>query len=294
MPSETTSRPSAARGCAQPGVELAGHRVLVAEERVERPRADDGAQRQLRLAVQGLAVVLDRGHGPERVGHPVGHDRVHAQRDLVGGHDLLAGDVHDLLAQVHRHDLRARDALPERVGTRGERRLVAAVAEEEAHVARLDRDRLEQGRGARQRQDGRELLVLEERARARRSRRRARRAAPSRARRRPACSTSSRRPSAQTIARWWVLRSTTRTSWPRRPDLHHELEVRVHEPAVADRHDLDLQAEQRVEHPVDARLQHALERAVLEDERALVLEDLDTTQDHDDETSLSHDSNRRR
>jgi hypothetical protein len=41
---------------------------------------------------------------------------------------------------------------------------VAAVAEEETHVARLDRDRLEQRRGARQGQYRRELLVLEERA----------------------------------------------------------------------------------------------------------------------------------
>ena len=81
---------------------------LSREQRVQLARADDGAQRELRLAVEGLAVVLDRGDGLQRVGHLEGHDRVQAQRHLVGGHDLLAGDVHDLLAQVDVEDARRR------------------------------------------------------------------------------------------------------------------------------------------------------------------------------------------
>ena len=150
----------------------------------------------LLLALHG---VLDRGHGPEGIDHLEGHDRVHAERDLVRGHDLLARDVHHLLAQVHRHDLRARDAPPERVSARGERRLVATVAEEEAHVTRLDRDWLEQGERARQRQESRQLLVLDERRRARPRLDAARRAPPSRARKRPA---SARAPGGRPPRRW--------------------------------------------------------------------------------------------
>ena len=107
MPSETTSSPSsAARG--ERAVELAGHRLLLAEQRVERARADDGAQRQLRLPVEGLAVVLDGRHGAQGIRHLVGHDRIHPQRDLVGGHDLLARHVGDLLAQLDRRRRLAR------------------------------------------------------------------------------------------------------------------------------------------------------------------------------------------
>ena len=227
-------------------------------------------------------MVLDGGHGPERVGHLVGHHRVHAEGDLVGGHDLLARDVHHLLAEVDRHDLRARDALPERVSTRGERRFVAAVAEEQAHVARLDRDRLEQRRGARQGQDRRDLLVLEERAAGvdhvdpQLAQRR-----PQRVDARPQHELEAAvRPDDRPLVGLEVHDADLVAEAAR---LHQQLDVRVHEPAVADRHDLDRHAQ--AGHPVDARRQHALERAVLEHERALVLEDLDTTQDHDDETS---------
>ena len=171
---------------------------------------------------------------------------------------------------------------------------MTAVAEEEAHVARLDRDRLEQRRGSRQRQDGRELLVLDER------RARVDHVDAHLAQRRPQRVDARLEHELEAAVRphdgalvGLEVHDADLAAQPARA--HHQLEVRVDEPAVADRHDLDLQAQPRVEHPVDTRPEHALERAVLEDERALVLEDLHTTQDHDDDTSpLSRPSAARR
>jgi hypothetical protein len=231
-------------------------------------------------------VVLDHGHGPERVGHLERHDRVHAERDLVGGHDLLAGHVEHLLAQVHRHDLRAGNALPERVGARGQRRLVPTVAEEQAHVARLDRDRLDERGRAREGQDRGQLLVLEEGAA------RVHDVDAHVAHRRPQRVDArlqhelqaAVRPDDGPLVGLEVHHAHLAAETAR---LHHELQVRVDEPAAPDRHDLRPQAEERVEHPVDARLEDALERTVPEDERALVLEDLHTTQDHDDRPPLT-------
>ena len=75
---------------------LGADALLVAQQRVERLRADRGAQDELRLAVQRLAVVADRRHRAQGVADDVAHDQVDAQRDLVAGHDLLTRDVGDL------------------------------------------------------------------------------------------------------------------------------------------------------------------------------------------------------
>jgi hypothetical protein len=50
-----------------------------------------GKRAQLGLAVQGLTHVVRGGNRLADVDHAVGDHGVHAQRDLVGGHDLLTG-----------------------------------------------------------------------------------------------------------------------------------------------------------------------------------------------------------
>jgi len=54
------------------GSHFGADRLLVGEEGVEGPRADRGAQHELRFAVEGLGVIRGRGDGFQHVGHEVG------------------------------------------------------------------------------------------------------------------------------------------------------------------------------------------------------------------------------
>ena len=95
------------------------------------------------------------------VGHTVGGHRVQAERDLVGGHNLLAADVEHRLAQVHRHERDLGHVLPERILARRQGLDVAAVLEQHADVALLDGKGVQQPVGHRRTDDHLEVLVLE-------------------------------------------------------------------------------------------------------------------------------------
>src|SRR5262249_18362602 len=58
------------------------------------------------------------------------------------------------------------------------------------------------------------------------------------------------------------------------------VQLRVRQPRVAHRRDVDTDVEQRVPDPVDARTQDALELTIAEQQAALVLTNLETTQHH--------------
>jgi hypothetical protein len=62
--------------------------------------------------------------------------------------------------------------------------------------------------------------------------------------------------------------------------LGDHVQVLVVEPDVAHRHDVHVDLEQRIPHPANARAQDLLELTIAEDETALVLTNLETTQHH--------------
>jgi hypothetical protein len=140
---------------------LPTHRVLVGEQLVERARAHRLAQRQLGLAVQGLGVIADDRHRLDRVRHLERHDQVDPQRDLVGRHDLLAGDVGDLLPEVERLPLDVARTQPEDVQARAQLVDEHALAEQQHALVGLHAHALQEPLGARQGQHRLQLRVVE-------------------------------------------------------------------------------------------------------------------------------------
>ena len=59
--------------------------------------------------------------------------------------------------------------------------------------------------------------------------------------------------------------------------LGDHVQILVVEPDVTDRHDVHVDLEERIPHPVRARAQNALELAIAEQQAALVLTNLETT-----------------
>ena len=274
IPSETTSSPDRGHALAERLVELAGHRVLLAEERVQLPRADSGAQRQLRLPVEGLTVVLDGGHRDQGIRDL--EVTTASQRDLVRGHDLLAGDVEHLLTQLDGDDLRRATPFqsacaPGRASPRGARRGRAGPR----GPPRPRPPRAEPTPPAR---PSREVGVLEERAT------RVDDLDPDLAEDGPQRVETRAQDRLHTAVDaddgpLVVLQVHDARLEPQLARPRDEVELRVLEPGVADRQTVDPQAQERVPPPVDAGTQHALERALPEDETALVLPDPDPTND---------------
>ena len=59
-----------------------------------------------------LGVIVDLGGDPHIVGDPVGKDKVDPKKNLVLGHDLLAGQVHLQQPGIHKVHLHLHGRLP--------------------------------------------------------------------------------------------------------------------------------------------------------------------------------------
>jgi hypothetical protein len=145
----------------QGGADIRADGFLVGEQGVEGFAPDGGAEHELRFAVEGLLVIGRAGDGDYRVGDLESDDEVHTEGDLVGGHDFLARDIRDLLAQVDAFEGQLSGALPEDVEAFTELLDEDAVTVHEDDLVRGDLDAFEHVDGGGVGHHGGELRMLE-------------------------------------------------------------------------------------------------------------------------------------
>ena len=211
---------------------------------------------------------------------PVGHQGVHAQGDLVGRHDFLTADIHHRFAQVDLDHFRFRRVAPEGVQTRRQRVDVLAVDEQDTRAVARDRAHVQQPTGRRRPRDDRQLLVLEPHvARIDHFDAHVAQAGPVgvQARRQHVREPAVHPDQAALV----VLQVQHDSTLGQRTRLDDQVELLVHEPRIAPRHDLDTHLSERIEDPVLACAQQTLELFIAEQQTNFVAANLDSfVQEH--------------
>jgi len=173
--------------------------------------------------------------------------------------------------------MRALAALPEGMRTGSQRRLVTAVLEEQARVARLDGRGLDQRRGAPRLGDRGQIGMLEtEHARVEGLHAHVVEDGPQRVQARLEHGLHAAvDPYHGSLV---VLEVDDPRLVAQRARLGDHVQVLVVEPDVADRDDVDARLVERVPQPVTAGSQDTVEHAIAEEQSALVLTNLETSQ----------------
>src|SRR3989344_4475878 len=107
---------------------------LVLQQLIERARTHGRSQTELQLTVQVFRGLLQLRVGLEYIGEAPRCRQVQAQADLVLGEDVLAGHLHHLQTQVHQLDRNVAVVLPEAVRARLQKRVHLAVDMQHAHA----------------------------------------------------------------------------------------------------------------------------------------------------------------